>query len=242
MPTRPSPPPKPLSTLHRHDLTRLPRLSRGRLVFRRLLRGICRGVIFSLTRPRVSGLEYFPPSGPALVVSNHLGDADLVLVTACLPAIGEVVAKVELVELPLIGALMDAYGVIWVHRGQPDVRAIRAALEALSQGRLVGVAPEGRESVTGALEEATNGAAFLALKAGVPVIPVTLSGTENKRLITNLKHLRRTPVTLTIGPAFSLPGGGDRREALKRGTRLIMETLARQLPEELRGAYSYIQE
>ena len=59
---------------------------------------------------------------------------------------------------------------IWVHRGQPDRRAMRAALDALAEGRMVTLAPEGRQSVIGGLEEGNPGAAFLALKSGRHVI------------------------------------------------------------------------
>jgi 1-acyl-sn-glycerol-3-phosphate acyltransferase len=204
------------------------------------MRLVCRLLVFTCTRANLVGMENFPRTGPALVVTNHLGDADLVLMVACLPILGEILAKIEAYDLPVIGALMDAYGMIWVHRGQPDRKALRLALEALQGGRFVGVAPEGRESLTGGLEPATSGAAFLALHADVPLVPVTVTGTENRRLLPNLRRLRRTPVTVRVGKPFALAQVADRRTALREGTRLIMETLARQLPPELRGAYAYI--
>jgi len=187
----------------------------------------------------VSGLENFPEKGPALVVTNHLGDPDIVFGLAFLPVFPEALAKIELYDLPILGPVMHALGVIWVHRGQPDRRAIRAALEGLQAGRFLGIAPEGRESLTGALEPGTEGAAFLALKAGVPVpiVPITITGTEHRRVENSLKKLRRTPVTLTIGKPFVLPLQADRREMIREGARLIMETLARQLPPEYRGVY-----
>jgi 1-acyl-sn-glycerol-3-phosphate acyltransferase len=132
---------------------------------------------------------------------------------------------------------MDAYGVIWVHRGQPDRRALRAALQGLGQGRLVTIAPEGRESLSGALEEGTRGAAYLALKAGVPVIPVTLTGTENWRVYGNLKRFRRTEMSVTVGQPFYLDVPGNQRQAQEQGTLQIMRKLAEQLPEEYRGVY-----
>jgi 1-acyl-sn-glycerol-3-phosphate acyltransferase len=142
----------------------------------------------------------------------------------------------------LLGALLEAFGVIWVHRGRPDRRALSAALEGLRQGRFVALAPEGRESLTGVLEPATEGAAFLALKAGVPVVPVTLTGTQNRLLLGHLKKLRRAPVVLRVGRPFVLSPRPGRRQAFQEGTRRIMETLAHQLPAELRGAYGYIRD
>jgi 1-acyl-sn-glycerol-3-phosphate acyltransferase len=211
-----------------------------------LIKWLCRVVIFVCTRATVRGLENYPCQGPALVVINHLGDPDAVLALAHLPEFPEVIGKIELRDIFILRLVMDALGILWVHRGQPDRKAISAALEAFRQGRRVIIAPEGRESVTGALEPGMDGAAFLALKAGVPIVPVTITGTEFRRIENNLKKLRRTPVTLTVGPPFVLPKQVDRREGpalsraegLREGTRLIMETLARQLPPEYRGVYS----
>jgi 1-acyl-sn-glycerol-3-phosphate acyltransferase len=172
-----------------------------------------------------------------LVVSNHLGDADFVVGTALPPVVTETLAKAELYDYPVLGKVLDAYGVIWVHRGQPDRKALRAALDGLRQGKLVSIAPEGRESVTGALEEGTQGAAYLALKAGVPLLPVTFTGTENARIYGNLKRLRRTDVTMTVGPLFRLDDLPDHKQAIEQGTQKIMYVLAAQLPPEYRGMY-----
>jgi len=231
---------KPVSEVWRPELTRLPVLTPARRLARRLLKGLVRFLVFCFTRTEVSGLENFPKKGPALVVMNHLGDADALIMLAFLPIFPEALAKIELYNFPVLGALMHAYGVIWVHRGQPDRRAIRAALEGLRAGKFVGVAPEGRESLSGGLEEGTEGAAFLAIKAGVPLVPVTITGTQNVHLYGNMKRLRRTPVTLRVGKAFILPGQANRQGALREATRLIMEVLARQLPPEYRGVYSYV--
>jgi 1-acyl-sn-glycerol-3-phosphate acyltransferase len=77
----------------------------------------------------------------------------------------------------------------------------------------------------------------LALKADVPIVPVAMIGTENKRVYGYLKRLRRAPVTLRVGQAFRLSQQADRREMMREGTRQIMEALANLLPEAYRGAY-----
>ncbi len=235
----PSLPPKPQSESGHPELSRLPRLTPGRILARRLLRGLARLAVWLCTHSQVSGLENVPRTGPALVVVNHLGDADLILGLALSPVLFDVVSKVELYELPVVGVLMQVYGVIWIHRGQPDRRALHAVLDGFQEGRVVVIAPEGRESLSGALEEGTRGAAFLALKADVPITPVTFTGTENVCIYGNLRRLRRSPVTMTIGRPFKLEPQADRRQALEAGTRQIMLALARQLPPEYRGAYRY---
>ena len=230
-------PPKPLNENIRPEITRLPALTFWRRVARAFLRSSARLLAWLFTDIQISGLDNVPAEEGAIIVSNHLGDADLILGIAIGPRLPDALAKAELYDYPILGNLMEAYGVIWVHRGQPDRRALRAALQGLTEGRLISIAPEGRESLTGALEEGTHGAAFLALKTDAPLVPVTFTGTENKRMIPNLKRLRRTPVTITIGPSFRLEAHEDRRTAIERGTKTIMRKLANQLPPEYRGIY-----
>jgi 1-acyl-sn-glycerol-3-phosphate acyltransferase len=103
---------------------------------------------------------------------------------------------------------------------------------------LIGLAPEGRESLTGALEEGTGGAAYLALKSGAPVTPVTFTGTENARVYGNLKRLRRTSITMTVGPSFYLDREDGWRQAIENGTQRIMQALSSQLPPDYRGVYA----
>jgi len=237
MPTQPSSPPKPVSEVWRPELTRLPRLHLARRCFRGFVRGLCRIVLTVCTKRTVEGLENFPRRGPALVVINHLGDTDAPLLLSSVPASLDALGKVELYDFPILGKLMDWYGVIWLHRGRSDRRAMRAALDGLAEGRLVVIAPEGRYSLIGGLEEGGQGAAFLAFKADVPIIPVVVIGTENKHVYGHLKQLQRPPVTFRVGKAFRLSQQAKRREMMREGTRQIMEALADLLPESYRGAY-----
>lgn len=228
---------KPRSEFVDPGITRLPRITRRRRIVRRLISWMAGLVVRLCTRIEVTGLEHVRVCDSALVVANHLGDADVVVGVAYTPMNIEVIAKSELYDFPILGWLMDTYGVIWVRRGQPDKKAIRAALQAFAEKRKVAIAPEGRESLTGGLEEGTGGAAYLALKADVPIIPVTFTGTENQRVLNNLRHLRRTPVTVTVGSPFQLEKSTSLKEAIQAGTETIMKTLAEQLPPEYRGVY-----
>lgn len=214
-------------------------MTHWRRVFRRLCHWVCRIIAWLFIRSSVTGLEHFPSQGPVLIVTNHLGDADVILALAYLPTPLDGLGKAELYDYPLLGKIMRAYGIIWVHRGRADRRAIRAALKGLQERRLVAIAPEGRESLTGGLENGTNGAAYLALKSGVPLLPVTFTGTENNVFYSNLKRLRRTPMTLTIGPLFHLQPHANHQEAIRCGTEKIMHTLAQQLPREYQGVYQF---
>ena len=237
MQNQPSSPPKPVTEVWRPDLVALPRLTLVRRVFRVFARGLTKLVTFLTMRPVVKGLGNFPKRGPALIVINHLGDADAVLMAATIPTTIDGMGKIELNDDTRVGPIFRAYGVIWVHRGRPDRRALRAALDGLAQGRMVGLAPEGRQSVSGGLEEGSEGAAFLAMKSGAPIVPIAMTGTENGNIYGHLKRWKRAPVTLTVGKPFVLREQANRQAMLREGTRQIMESLADLLPESYRGNY-----
>jgi 1-acyl-sn-glycerol-3-phosphate acyltransferase len=171
-----------------------------------------------------------------LIVINHLGDADIAALISALPFTPDALGKIELYDLPILGKLMDAYGIIWLHRGRPDKRALRAALDGLAEGRILIIAPEGRYSLTGALEEGTNGAAFLAYKSGASILPIVLTGTGNENVYGHMKRLRRAPVHIRVGKIFRLADqASTRREAMSEGTSQIMAALADLLPKKYRG-------
>ncbi len=228
---------KPVSEFTRSEIVRLPEINRSRARVRRFINGLVRLLVRLFLRAQVSGLENVPRQGPALIVGNHLGDADDLLKIAFLPRQIEAIAKIDLVEIPILGRLMQAYGVIWIRRGQPDRLALRAAIQGLNEGRMVMINPEGRESLSGSLEEATNGAAFLALKANAPILPIAITGTQNARVYSNMRRFRRTPVTFSVGPAFNISSGADRQAAIDQGTQTIMHSIATMLPAEYRGVY-----
>ncbi|MBV6450397.1 MAG: Bifunctional protein Aas [Anaerolineales bacterium] len=241
MPDQPSAPPKPVTEIWRPELIVLPKLTLARRAFRVFYRYCMKLLVFCTMRITVRGLENIPQKGPALLVGNHSGDADVVVGAAVIPHSADWVGKIENRDDHwLVGPVFRAYGFIWIHRGKPDKRALRVALDALAEGRMVVIAPEGRQTLTGGLEEGTDGATFLALKSGAPVIPIAMAGTENANIYSNMKKWRRATVTVTIGKPLYIREQPDRRETIRVGTRQIMEALARMLPPERRGQYSYV--
>ncbi len=229
--------PKPITDIWRPDLTRLPPLHLRRRLYRRGMRLLAIILLRLLTRTTISGLEHFPTRSAALLAINHLGDADAVVLLAAFPLGPEVLAKIEMLRFPVIGRLMDWYGMIWLHRGRPDRRALRAAIQALQQGRSVVVAPEGRYTLAHGLEPGGKGTAYLASRARVPVIPVAMTGTENSNVYGSLRRLHRPRITVRIGEPIHLPATGETSSNLEADTRRIMQALAALLPPPYRGAY-----
>lgn len=232
------PQPKPQAHTLGAVKTQLPHLTPIRIFFRKLFRITIKFLLFIFVDYDLIGIENFPTSGSCLVATNHLGDLDALLGLALTPRIdSEVLVKSELHDFLLLGTLLDIYGVIWVHRGQPDRTALRAVLRGLEIGRVIGIAPEARESLTGGLEEGTSGAAYIALKANVPILPITFIGTENKIIYNNLKRLRKSKVSITVGTPFRLDSGANWRLDLESGTQTIMNRLANLLPTDYQGVY-----
>jgi len=236
MQNQPSSQPKPVTDWWRPDLVKLAKLTFARRLFRVFARGLAKLLVFITLDATVKGMENFPKHGPALVVINHLGDADAVLLAASIPTAIDGMGKIELDEHWLVGPVFRAYGVIYVHRGRPDRKAIRAALDGLAEGRMIALAPEGRQSVEGKLEEGTEGAAFLAIKTGALIVPIAMTGTENEKIY-NRKWWQRARVTLTVGQPFKLQEQADGQKMMREGTSQIMESLANLLPESYRGNY-----
>jgi 1-acyl-sn-glycerol-3-phosphate acyltransferase len=191
--------------------------------------------------PRVTGLEHVPRSGAYLVVANHCSNLDP-------PALGWAVghrtgrvvhfmAKDELRSWPLIGWLATQAGAFFVKRGSGDRAAQRLATQVLEAGRPLAVFPEGTRSRDGQLAEGRAGAALLAMRADVDVLPVGISGTH--RIFEGRRRWpRRTPLTFRVGPPFRLPPSAalDRGE-LRSSTDRIMREIAALLPPEQQGRW-----
>lgn len=239
MPDKPPLPPKPVSKVWKPGLVRLPKMTRARRAFRAFSLWLLKLIAKVCLNVTAEGLENFPQKGPVLVVINHIGDADAPAIISLFPFPPDALGKIELYDFPILGRLMDWYGIIWLHRGRPDIRALRAALDGFAEGRVIVISPEGRYSVTGALEQGSGGAAFLAYKSRAPILPITVTGTENENVYGHLKRLRRARAHVTVGKMFRLDEqDAGRREAVAQGTRQIMAALADLLPEKYRGEYS----
>ncbi len=197
------------------------------------LRFMGRRIAPALYRLSVSGLENVPRSGGVLLCMNHLGGGDAPLVVAFCPRPLAGIGAAEILNWPLAGWLARRYGMLAVRRGEPDRATLQAALDVLRGGGALLIAPEGRESPTGALILAKEGAAFLALNSRVPIVPVAMTGTTWTQVLVQWRRLRRARVTLTFGAPFDLPPLASRKDA----TTFIMRRIAAMLPPEYQGVY-----
>jgi 1-acyl-sn-glycerol-3-phosphate acyltransferase len=186
---------------------------------------------------RVEGMENFPATGPAILMINHIDFVDPVVVLGNLPRNIVPMAKIEVYDYPVIGIFPRLWGVIPVRRGEVDRRAIEQALAVLKAGEVVLVAPEAHRGP--ALREAREGIAYLAHKAGVPIIPVAIDGTEH---LVKLGHKRASDpgAIVRLGQPFRFKPQGNRpaRPVLRQMTSEAMYRLAAMLSEQRRGFYA----
>ena len=140
---------------------------------------VLRGVLRCLApRYRVTGRGNIPTRGPVLLAPNHIADLDppAIMLSACRPL--WFMAKKELFEMPILGDFIAFAQAFPVERGGADRVALKRAETLLKAGQGVVVFPEGRLSENGELQPLLPGVAMLALRAGVPVVPVGLCGTN----------------------------------------------------------------
>jgi 1-acyl-sn-glycerol-3-phosphate acyltransferase len=205
---------------------------------RETLRKILARLILGMTRTTFYGSEYLPREGGVLVATNHISRMDTLLLFIN-PGRTDITALVadKYQSYPLFKWILDTGGIIWLDRENADFGAVRAAVTALKQGRALGIAPEGTRSPIAQLQEGKQGITLVALKAGVPIVPVGIAGTEDvfKKALT----LQFPKISVRFGPAFTLPPlDRDRREEqMKQYTDEIMCRVAAQLPEPYRGVY-----
>lgn len=194
-----------------------------------------------IARVEIHGLEHVPKRGAVIAASNHLGrlDAPLTYVFIDRRDITMMVAE-KYKEVALFRWFVKQLDGVWVDRFNADLGAMRESLNRLKRGDMLVMAPEGTRSPTGALIEARPGASYLAARSGAPILPVAVTGTEDKNLVAHLKRLRRVKVVTWIGEPFTLPplGRGDRDAELKKDTDEIMCRIAAMLPPENRGVYA----
>jgi len=188
-----------------------------------------------------TGWENLPAGGGFVLAANHVGRLDAFLVFALLdrPDILVMVAE-KYRAYAVTRFLVRLVDGIFIDRNNADFGAVRTCLRRLQQGSVLAVTPEGTRSASGNLIAARPGGMYLAWKAGVPVVPVAVTGSEDAVVAWRLKRFRRLDLRIEAGKPFSLPPiHGSRREAaLQQYTDEVMCRIAALLPAERRGVYA----
>jgi 1-acyl-sn-glycerol-3-phosphate acyltransferase len=203
---------------------------------------LLRAILRLVARVTVYGMEYLPPGHTTYVaVTNHIGRLDPAFAYYLLRRKDIIILVAEKYKEHTWSRLLaQAVNGIFVDRYNADLNAMREVLRRIQQGGVVVLAPEGTRSPNASLIQGWDGASYIAAKAGLPILPVGVTGSEDKEVMHRLKQLQRLDVTVNIGPAFTLPSfePKNRDEQLAKDTEEIMCRIAAELPEAYRGIYA----
>ncbi|WP_421072782.1 lysophospholipid acyltransferase family protein [Pelotomaculum propionicicum] len=178
---------------------------------------MARMILITVRRWDVRGRENIPASGGVLLVANHTSYWDPVVVICALRRNVYFMAKSELFNIPVIGYVLRISGSFPVRRDKSDREAIRTAVRLLEEGQVVGVFPEGTRSNTGELLKPHLGAAMLASKAKVPMVPIALIGTRG--VFGRIKMIVGTPIVSQESKKSS-------KADLEKASDLVMDQIA----------------
>ena len=210
-------------------------------MFLRVIRFVFRIVLKIIARVSISGYGNVPEEGGAIVVTNHIGRLDALLGVILADRDDFILMIAEKYQKNAFwrwtAREVDA---VWLDRYDADFQALRVVFKRLKEGEILGMAPEGTRSKSEVLVEGKPGAAYLAAKTGVPIIPIGLTGTEDRVVKERLPRLRRLDIRIRIGEPFYLPPF-DRKNRdlyLEQNTDEIMCQIAALLPPSYRGFYA----
>ena len=184
-------------------------------------------------------IKRLPKSGPFILVTNHINFLEVpLLYTRLMPRKLATLVKAETWKNPFFAFLGNLWHAIPINRGSVDRNAVSAALEALSIGEILVIAPEGTRSGDGKLRAGFPGIVLFAVNSGIPIFPLAHFGGE--RFWKNFRHLKRTAFSVRVGKPFTV---GTAHKSLSREERRsvtdeIMRRIAELLPDEQKGYYS----
>lgn len=193
-----------------------------RVVIYWLMRALFRLFFRVMGAWEVRGHEHVPAKGAALIAPNHLSFLDPPLMGCALRRPGWFMAKAELFRVPGFRWLISKMHAYPVKRGAPDRAAMKRTFDYLKQGELVCVFPEGTRSQKGELGPIEIGVGMLAVKSGVPIVPVGIRGTD-RMLPRGAKRLHRAKIRVQFGPPLpplALEGRSEREAYQEAADRL----------------------
>lgn len=206
-----------------------------------ILRFLIRIVLNLIARFEMCGKENVPLNGGMILAANHIGIIDIILVYYSINRTDLFIPVAEKWEkIGWIRWLGRHLNFLFVDRYNPDLKALRKMIALMEEGKCLVIAPEGTRSRTGSLQEGKPGVAYLAARSGFPVVPIAITGTEDKVIFGNMKRFKKSTITLTSTKPFIIPPlpKENRDAALHKATDEIMCQIAALLPERYRGVYA----
>ena len=201
--------------------------SRSTKIFYSIVRGLVVGICRSYLRLRVVGLENVPREGSFVFAPTHRSTIDIPVASAATRRRMRFMGKDSIWKYKPIGKIMTGLGAFPVTRGSADLEALKRCIAIVQSGEPLVMFPEGTRHYGPEVQPLFDGAAYIALKTGVPIVPAAIAGTEDV-MRSGSKAIRFKKCRMVIGKpiAADVRGGG-------RATREQIGNLTVQLQNEL---------
>ena len=209
------------------------------LIFYRVVRAILAGFARLFWRLEIHGREHVPTDGPFVLAPVHRSNIDFLLASAVTKRRMRFMGKDSLWKYEWLGKIWTALGAYRVRRGTPDREALRQTVEAIKAGEPAVIFPEGTRQSGPVVETLFDGAAYVAAKTGVPIIPMGIGNSE-AAMPKGAKMLKPVKIVVTIGKAIEVrltPEGRVPRSAVRETTEELKAEIQRLYDEaqELAG-------
>jgi len=146
-------------------------------MFYYIVKAICWLILKIFWRMEIIGIENLPQSGGLIIASNHVSYLDPAVLAASLNKKIYFLTKKEIFKNTFISFILKNLNAFSVDRENVDILAFKKAINILREEKVLGIFPEGRRSSNGELQELKLGTIKIAMKTGVPILPVGISGT-----------------------------------------------------------------
>lgn len=192
------------------------------------VRGLARFLFKVVFRLTVEGREHLPTQGPFILAPVHRSNIDFLLVSTLPKQRMRYMGKDSIWKYPTLGKLFTAMGAFPVKRGSADREALRRCIEIIEAGEPLVLFPEGTRQSGPIVEELFEGAAYIAGRTGVPIIPVGIGGSE-KAMPKGSKMIRPVKMHIVVGPALDPPARDENGRAPRSAVRQTTEQLRKEI-------------
>jgi 1-acyl-sn-glycerol-3-phosphate acyltransferase len=182
---------------------------------------------------------------PVIFVANHLSNSDGLILNKVLRKFKPYfVAGVKLTDNPISRIGFEAVRTIPIRPNSADIESLKRCISSIKEGKNILIFPEGTRSRTGQMIEGKKGIVLIALKSGVPIVPIAITGTEKLLPIDeeNMQNetFNHADVVLNIGKPFKLSSrekDEDKETYTEQCLLKIMKSISEILPNEYKGVY-----
>jgi 1-acyl-sn-glycerol-3-phosphate acyltransferase len=196
--------------------------TRSTKIFYAIVRGLVVGICRSYLRLRVIGLDNIPKEGAFIFAPTHRSTIDIPVASAATRRRMRFMGKDTIWKYKTIGKFMTGLGAFPVTRGTADLEALKRCIAILNSGEPLVMFPEGTRHYGPEVQPLFDGAAYVALKTGVSIVPAAIAGTEDV-MRSGSKAIRFKKCRMVIGKPISAEVSGGGRASREQISELTVK-------------------